>query len=160
MPHDREGLSFRRHLIVAAILFGFEVLFGVGLIGGMGMFIAPVILLSPVQNRPRFLKRLQVAAIYVCLVIATFALLQFNWKVAERRAAPVIAACKQFRAHNGRYPEGLDELVPTYLSSVPDARYTLIERKFGYDENRPSLYFAVMFFGVVYYDFQTNRWIT
>jgi hypothetical protein len=160
MPNSEEGLPIHRHLIIAALLFCFEVVLGIGLIGGAGMIIAPVVLFSGFQNKPRLLKRLQVAAIYACLVIATLALLRFNWRVAERWAVPVIAACKQYHAEYGRYPKQLDELVPTLLPSIPDAKYTLVARKFGYDGSRPGLYFAAMFHGVVYYDFQTDSWRT
>jgi len=54
----------------------------------------------------------------------------------------------------------LTELVPALLPSVPDAKYTLVGRKFGYGGRRPALYFAAMFHGVVEYDFQTDRWRT
>jgi hypothetical protein len=160
MPDSKEGLPIGRHLIIAALLFCLEVVLGVGLIGGAGIVIAPVVLFSRFQNKPQFLMRLEAAAIYGCLVIATVAWLRFNWPLAERRAVPVIAACRQYQAEHGRYPKQLTELVPALLPSIPDAKYTLVGRKFGYDGNRPGLYFAAMFHGIVYYDFQTDSWRT
>jgi hypothetical protein len=39
--------------------------------------------------------------------------------IAERRAAAVSLAAQMFRADHGRWPDNLDELVPTYLPAVP-----------------------------------------
>jgi len=105
MPKNDEGLPVRRHLIIAVVLLGCEVLLGIGLIGGAAIFITPLVLFSAFQNRPHVLKRLKVAAIYACLGIATLALLVFNWRLAERRAVPVIDACKQFRIKEGPLPQ-------------------------------------------------------
>jgi len=54
------------------------------------------------------------------------------------------------------YPTQLDELIPANLSALPNARNTLVAKRFGYDASRPTLYFPAMFHGVFYYDFQTT----
>ncbi len=49
----------------------------------------------------------------------------FQLRVAEANARRVVAACEDYHAANGRFPEKLDELVPQYLNSVPLAKYCL-----------------------------------
>jgi hypothetical protein len=160
MAEGREDFSLRGHAITAAILFVAELILGVGVLGGAGVLIAIVIVLALFKGTPPLSHRLKAAALYAGVAAATMALLLFNVKIAERRAGPVIQACERFHAERHRYPSQLDELVPEYLPSVPDAKYTLLARKFGYDSDRPSLYFAAMFHGIFSYDFQTDTWKT
>ena len=157
MPEKYKNLSVTQHVVIAAALFGLEVLLAFGLIGAAGFIVAVVVL----AVRTRALReRLQIAAIYLCLVVAILTLLHFNWRLAESRARPVINACRQFQRERGRYPHELTELVPAFLPSVPTARYTLIGEKFGYLEKPPELCFTVMFNGAACYDFYTSRWWT
>ncbi len=151
----------RSHIIIAAVLFSLEILLGIGLFGGIGLLVAVVlVVLAFVEGRSPLRHHLQAASVYLCLFVGTMLLLNVNWRLAEHRAAPIIIACKDYRAATGKYPSRLDDLVPRFLPSVPNAKYTLIANKFGYDADRPSLYFAAMFHGVVFYDFQTDNWRT
>jgi hypothetical protein len=102
--------------------------------------------------------RLQMAALYLCVSVATFTWLVYNVHIAKRRAIPVIAACEKFKAEHDRYPTRLNELVPATIPALPDARNTLVGRHFGYDAVRPTLYFPAMFHGVFSYDFRTASW--
>ena len=154
MTYHPEGLPLRTHIMIAAVLFGVEALLGLGLIAGVALIVAPVVLIISLLGK----RHLQVTAIYFCLLIASFSSLLLHVRVAKRRAIPVITACKQFREKNGRYPKQLRELVPAFLPSVPNAKCTLIGRKFAYDETGPTLLSAAMFHGVFYYDFQTDSW--
>lgn len=42
-------------------------------------------------------------------------------ELGQRQAAPLIAALEQYYDQNGNYPETTDNLVPTYLSHIPDS---------------------------------------
>jgi hypothetical protein len=147
----------KKHLLIAAILLAIELSLGLGVIGVPALIIAAVVLIS---GGKRFAARLQVAALYLCVSVLSFAWLVYNVHIAKGRATPVIAACKQFKAEHGHYPAQLDELIPENLAAIPNARNTLVARHFGYDATRPTLYFPAMFHGVFYYDFQTDNWTT
>jgi hypothetical protein len=146
-----------KHALIAAVLLAIELVLGLGIIGVPALIIAAVVLFS---GQTRFGSRLQVAALYLSVSVLTFTWLIYNVHVAKRRAIPVIAACKQFKAEHSRYPTQLSELIPANLTALPNARNTLVARHFGYDATRPTLYFSAMFHGVFYYDFQTDSWTT
>jgi hypothetical protein len=60
------------------------------------------------------------SAICLASVIITF-LLTFVWYPLLRyRMSPVLTKIETFRKEKGRYPEEIDELVPVYLTSIPD----------------------------------------
>jgi len=146
-----------KHALIAGILIAIELPVGFGIIGVPAAIIAAVVLLN---GKQRFGVRLQVAALYLCVSVLAFTWLVYNVRLAKRSAIPVIAACKQFKAEHSRYPTQLDELIPANLTALPNARNTLVARRFGYDATRPTLYFPAMFHGVFYYDFQTDSWTT
>jgi hypothetical protein len=144
-----------KHALIAAVILAIEMALGVGIIGIPAVIIAAVVLLG---GKQRFGMRLQVAGLYLCVSILTFTWLVYNVDMAKRRAIPIIAACKEFKAEHNRYPMQLNELLPATLTALPNARNTLVARHFGYDAARPALYFPAMFHGVFYYDFQTDSW--
>jgi hypothetical protein len=69
--------------------------------------------------------------------------------LAERRATAISLAAQLYRADFGRWPARLEELVPTYLSSLPADPYHDDGRPFGYvmkrlpggSGDRPLIYF-------------------
>jgi hypothetical protein len=140
-----------------AVLLTIELALGLGMIGIPALVIAAVALLGGNQ---RFGMRLQVAALYLCVSVLTFTWLVYNVHIAKRRAIPVIAACKQFKAEHNRYPTQPDELIPATLTALPNARNTLVAKHFGYDATHPTLYFPAAFHGVFFYDFPTDSWTT
>lgn len=125
--------------------------------GFLGTLIAVVVAFTQKQRRS---KALRLAAVYFVLFISTMTLIQYNWHLAEQRSVPLISAIERFHSDRGRYPETLEELVPAYLPSVPNAGFTLMSRRFHYFSARPQLYFAVMFHGMAFYDFPTKTWLT
>lgn len=154
-------LTFRKHLLISGLLLGLEAWLGIGIIGaGTGVIVAVVALVGAVTQKDVRFRLLGVAAIYAVLFVATMGILTSNWRVAQHRAAPVISAIDLFHSAQGRYPNTLDELVPTYLPSIPRAGFTWLARRFGYFAERPQLYFPAMFHGVVAYDFPTRSWTT
>jgi hypothetical protein len=156
MPRSHLVTRWRiKHALIAAVLLAAELALGLGVIGVPAVIIAAVVL---VGGSRRLGMRLQVAALYLCVSVLTFTWLVYNVHVAKRRAIPVIAACKQFKAEHNRYPTELKELIPATLTALPNARNTLVARRFGYDATRPTLYFPAMFHGVFLYDFQTDSW--
>ena len=95
-----------------------------------------------------------------CTVRLNYGFILSNWRVAQGRAIPVIAAIEHFRSDRGRYPNALNELCPSYLPSIPRAGFTLVGRRYGYTAERPQLYFPAMFHGIVAFDFPTHGWRT
>ena len=150
-----------RHMIITAAVLGSEALFGWGLLGmSIGFVVTVVALTSAIGSRGRRQHHLGVAAIYALLCISTMSVILFNWRVAQNRAVPVIAAIERFHSDRGQYPSALEDLCPSYLPSIPQAGFTRLGRRYGYIADRPQLYFPAMFHGIVAYDFPTHEWRT
>jgi len=151
----------RNHLIVASLLVIEELVVGTG-IGCVAILVGTALLIVYFAGwcRRKSRSQLVLAAVYALAGIASFVVIQTNWRIAEARSQPVITACKQFHAKYQRYPEELRELVPEFIPAVPHAGYTLISRRFNYFPSRPAIGFAVMFHGIASYDFQENKWRT
>ena len=146
------------YLLLAGALFSLELLLGVGLIGiSVGLTVATVqILLSWKEPVPR--RGLRIGGVFLALALATFGWLALNAALGRRNAIPIIQACEHFRLQRGRYPTGLNELVPEFLPSIPPARYTVTARYFFYDPDTPGLCFSAMFHGVFCYDLTKKAW--
>jgi hypothetical protein len=87
----------------------------------------------------------------------------FQLGVAETNGQRIVAACEEYHAANGRFPENLDELVPKYMNSVPVAKYCLGPwSKFIYVSRTPGD--AMLFWHIVpphyrkIYRFETRSW--
>ena len=143
----------------AVSLIAEDILIGTGF-GVAAILVGVALLFIYFVNRQKDRRSLIVASIYILAGVSCLTAIQINWRVAEARSKPVIAACKQFQQKHQRYPEKLNELVPEFLPAIPNAGYTLISRRFFYSSSRPVLGFAVMFHGVAWYYFQTNQWLT
>ena len=151
----------RKHLTIAGCILALEAWLGIGIFGGGGRLIcAPVfaiLALTDKQHRAQYLRN---AVIYFMLIVGTLSVLLLSARLALRRATPVISAVNRYYSDHGQYPVRLNQLVPTYLTSIPHAGFTRFGRDFGYYDDRPQLYFAGMFYGVFAYDFQTESWTT
>jgi len=81
-------------------------------------------------------------------------------RIAETNATRIIAACEAFRAANDRFPKSLDELVPSFIPSVPRAKYCFGWGEFKYfNFGRPMLVWCVVPpFSRRIYDFGAQRW--
>jgi len=150
-----------RHVIISTALFAFETVVGLGLLGmGIGFVMMIVALASAIGSSGQRGHHLGVAVIYAALCASTMGVILSNWRMAQHRATPVIAAIEHFRSDRGQYPSALEELCPSYLPSIPRAGFTLVGRRYGYIADRPQLYFPAMFHGIVAYDFPTHGWRT
>lgn len=154
-------MALRWHLTICGLFLLSEAWLGIGMLGMcVGMTGVTIALASAISRKGRRTRFLGVGAIYALLFVGTAGIILSNWRMAQNRAAPVIAAIDRFHSDQGRYPNSLGELVPAYLPSIPKAGFTLIGRRFGYVDDRPQLYFPAMFHGVVAYDFPTCSWRT
>ena len=150
-----------RHVMISTALFALETVVGLGLLGvGIGFVMMLVALAAAIVSSGQRRHHLGVAVIYAALCASTMGALLSNWRVAQDRAVPVIAAIEHFHSDQGRYPSVLRELCPSYLPSIPRAGFTLIGGRYGYVADRPELYFPAMFHGIVAYDFPTHAWRT
>jgi len=82
--------------------------------------------------------------------------------IAEANASRVVAACEEYHAAHGRFPEKLDELVPQHIRSVPRAKYCLGPwSQFAYFHNQGKsmlVWYVVPPYYRRIYDFDTRRW--
>jgi hypothetical protein len=127
------------------------------------MLLCPLwFLMSLVKNvvwRPGW----RIAALRVSMPLLTLGIAIGNgnlqWTVSNAHAEKVIKACDDFRVANGRYPNKLEELVPTYLTSVPPAKYCMAG-KFSYVSSGDlcMLWWTRYGFYRRIYDFHEKRW--
>ncbi|HEY2759733.1 MAG TPA: hypothetical protein VGI75_03300 [Pirellulales bacterium] len=83
--------------------------------------------------------------------------------IAEANAAKVIRACERYHEANGAYPNKLADLIPHYLSSIPMAKYCLMEGEFTYwgppqTQNPMLKWVQLPPFGRQIYDFERHDW--
>jgi hypothetical protein len=132
---------------------------------GLSFLVCPIwflvsILKNPIQ-RPGWrlaLLRTAIPALTLGLVLANNAV---QFRIAEANAPRIIAACEEFHAANGRFPQTLDELVPRYMRSIPRAKYCLEFGEFRYwdlDGHPILVWYVVPPFGRKIYDFENRRW--
>ncbi len=162
--------ALRRTLVIAGVLVladAFVLNQGViavatalgALIGGV-----PRALLAWRRGNPTTVRlRAARTGIYVAVAVLVLGANFANAQLARRRADTLIAACRQYEARHGRFPNRLDELVPDFIPSVPLAKYTLMPpfNTFMYTA-RPGhhalMWVALPPFGRPYYVFEDNRW--
>jgi len=81
--------------------------------------------------------------------------------IAEDRAKEVIAAIEAYKATSGGYPARLEQLVPAYLSEVPQAKPAGMMRAFDYhagEADHTLMYTVVPPYGRKLYHFERQRW--
>lgn len=105
--------------------------------------------------------RLRNIAIYLGAVAVVVAFNVIDNRVAQARSEKLVAAVEAFHAKAGFYPRSLQELVPTYLDSVPRAKYSLAFNQFMYWRTQESaflMYVSMPPFGRPTYSFSEKRW--
>jgi len=107
-------------------------------------------------------ERLIRLGIYLTAIAMIFALRMFNTSLARERAEQIIAATERFKAANGRYPEHLGQLEPTFIPKVPEkAKWSLMDSGFRYHAEADShqlTYVAMAPFLRRVYQFETRQW--
>ncbi len=87
----------------------------------------------------------------------------------KKQTIVVIEAIKNYEEENNRFPKELQDLIPTYLTSIPK---TIPELNYCWENNLPSLYFiedgdelnlfgkkiVLSVYKKLYYDFTTKKW--
>lgn len=105
-----------------------------------------------------------IAAFRILMPVLTLGIAICNgnlqWKISDANAQRVIKACDEFHVANARYPKTLNELIPTYLSVVPPAKYCL-GGNFWYcseDAHDALLWWSRYGFYRRMYNFGSRRW--
>lgn len=165
-PKTERGVAFVA--IVAAIWAGLDAFFvGQGAIA-LIMIAVSVLYLLPraiMARTDRALFRLRLAKAGITLGAAAAAIAAIGYAISqtEGRARVVISAVETYKAKRGRYPERLEELVPTFLPAVPRAKPYGMLSDFRYWSAPPEGNHTLMY--VVYppyarqlYHFEEHRW--
>ena len=158
----------RGTVIAAGVIFvidAFLMCQGVwSLLGAVVLLIVTLATIRKTSNVRVVVARLAIA---ILLAPSVWASLYAQNELARARAATVIAAVDRYHAERGSYPKALADLVPTYLPSIPRAKYqtfgefTYIDGRTGDPgaEQRPILlYVALPPFGRPTYDFRSHSW--
>ena len=93
--------------------------------------------------------------------VAIMVTINLNNQLARERANRLVAAIDHYRAIAGRYPQRLEDLVPTYIDAVPRAKFTLSFNRFDFAHRQDGAVLAYAQtppFGRAIYDFKAQRW--
>jgi hypothetical protein len=160
-------VKLRKTIIAASLLFAFDAFYlNQFLVVMLFIFIGIPVFLVKLFLRRRDIERRRLllarAAVYGCMVILIIAAFFANNAFAEHQAKRVIAACEQFRAKTGAYPEKLAQLVPDYLGSIPKAKPLLMIgsgfQYFARPDNHELLYTTVPPYGRRGYQLEQKKW--
>ena len=139
---------------------GFLSIFG-GVVGLIVMTVSALWILARRGPVPAVRHKAIRAGMYLFLVGAAIATVQFHLATAANHAEQVIAACRTYQARHGALPDRLDELVPEFLPKVPSAKYTLQYGQFTYTasaEAHTLMYVVTPPFGRRAYNFEQAKW--
>ncbi|MEO5334249.1 MAG: hypothetical protein H7839_19720 [Magnetococcus sp. YQC-5] len=98
--------------------------------------------------------------------MAVIVMLRVNNSIAETRIHLVAEACRQYKASHGHYPQKLEELVPKFLTGIPDAKpfgnfnkilYLRIGKN-DVDDDTLLEYVAIPPFSRRFLRLETNQW--
>lgn len=104
------------------------------------------------------------AVVWGTLAVAgAVGLFQTNQLLLQQRGDEVAAAIYSFQAKLGRFPNHLDELVPTFLPDIPLAKWNLINHQFQYlppSNGKPPLLVATVVppYLMRVHNFATGQW--
>jgi len=132
------------------------------------MLILPCLLIATILClfaglRRSSLKAMGFMGILFLGVVAVVGTNYFHRRLTHCRAAKLGEACRAYRAKYHHYPEGLDELVPEFIKSVPPATAGILgEDNFVYSSHEgpePFIYYNCLPpFGNCYYYVESHCW--
>lgn len=164
---DHQSNTVKKSIITGAILFVLDAL--VMNQGAISLFLILTIFLwwLPKSAFKKYKKQspkeeLTKVLIYGSIVIAVFTSNSINNKIAQNRANDLVLIIENFHQVTGDYPKTLNDLVPSYLPTVPKAKYTLGFNSFKYSNEEGSIslfYHAIPPFGRPTYVFDRKEWI-
>ena len=160
--------EFRVSLLIAAGLYFIDAIWlgqgGVALLAlaAVVIFFIPATLLAWYRKNT-FVRNLRAAKtmLYLAMVAAVFVTIRIDLSHARANGETIIAALKSYHAKNGNYPDKLEQLVPTYLPAIPNARFCLTMNTFHYHAAKDShnlSYIVMQPVGFTYYNLEKGQW--
>lgn len=142
--------------------FGFVMSGLVGLLSIVSILVAFVIVvISIITRRWRDALYSGIPFLFVCstLWVAGF-ITDRQCEASKVAAQPIIAAAMRFHADTGKYPQSLDDLVPTYLPTKPHSVMGFYGTPFSLSSHADCLYirFALPHWMRCSYDSDSKQW--
>ena len=121
------------HMLIAFIMFLVSAIY-FDAAGGAIMYSLIAIIWSATRREDRYTwkVKLKTIGIYALMFGMIVGMKNFNNHVSYKNANVIIAACEQYKNKTGGYPTKIDDLVPGYLTEIPNARYTITTALFRY----------------------------
>lgn len=151
------------HILLGSLLILIDAfILNQGLLSGLVILIQLVIgipnILRASSNHTRQV-RLVTLAIYIGAALIVFTANYVNNRIAHHRAEVLISSIKAYKAAENNYPDRLQDLVPKYISAVPNAKFTLEFNKFYYSSDHHFLlYVSFPPFTRPTYSFDKEQW--
>lgn len=155
-------------LVIETIIFG-AVLFGMYIVNGSAVMPAmaagaaaaamagAAALLAVKKDKARAKGLALRAALLACTVPLIYGAMYLNAGKAARGAERLAAACEEYKAKTGAYPEDLCDLVPVYLDSVPRAKATVMWSRYRLRGHRVMYALDPWIMMAGYYDLEEKR---
>ena len=158
--------AIRGSLILALVLIFFDVVFEGSL--ELSWMVCPIWFLVALIRASFGHASARVAVARVLVPVVTVLLVYGNFmlqqEIAMDRAGRIVQACKRYREANGAYPQKLNALIPSYLSSIPVAKYCLTQNDFVYYSSSPLeailWYYPYPPFGSRVYNLERGDWVS
>lgn len=162
--------AYKRTIIIAAVLFGLSVLvFGGGMLVALYLLavvlflFVPAFIWSAFTNRQKARMRLHRIGLYLFTFLALCVQEFLQEDIAQRHAVEIGNACLAYRSKYHHYPQNLDELVPEFLSSVPNAKLGIFNQFFYAPpltkDGEPTLWYVqIPPFGRACYHVKDGSW--
>ena len=97
------------------------------------------------------------AGAYIILVAVLFGLNIMNGRIGTCGAERIAAACEEYKAKTGEYPEILEKLVPDYIKVIPAAKLSLRWSRYWLEDNK-IIFVREPGVVVVTYDLIAKKW--
>ena len=150
------------------VLLGSLLIFVDAFVVNQGVLAGLVVLFQIILGIPRIIRatspdikrvRLVSFVIYMSAALVVFTANSVSNRIAHHRAEVLIASIKAYVSAENKYPEKLQDLVPKYISSVPNAKFSLVFNKFYYSSEHPFLmYVSLPPFTRPTYLFDKEKW--
>lgn len=113
------------------------------------------------KNKNLVMTRFAVIVIYILMILAVSGSIRFLNNLALTRAEKLIKACNDYRVKYEKFPDKLEELVPSFIPSIPSAKPVFFEPQFNYiseKDNHVIWYVVCPPFYRAFYNLERGTW--
>lgn len=170
------NFTFKKFIIVFIICLIFATLYVIkyrlSFMGAWDMVLlfiySPIIIILSVSTDLFISKRINISkytlAIPIACVFGAIAgnfISKYQADLSKEKVKPIIQGLEQYKVENGKYPNQLYDLIPKYLSNIPNSMMGCLDVPYQYDilkDGNYSISFPFIEEGKYTWTSKGNRW--